>query len=200
MIDYVTGTIKTIHHQAITIEVAGAYGFSLYVPDSTSFTKDQSVSVYTYLHWNQENGPTLYGFHTPHDRTVFLLIISCPGIGPKIGLAILGHLGAHNFIEAIQQQDEHALSKVNGIGARKASQIIIQLRDKVTKLISTGVITLQTENAKQWHMLTQALESLNYSRAEITHAIQNLKSNSATQAHTFDQLMRQALSLLAKQV
>ena len=67
-----------------------------------------------------------------------MLVIGCSGIGPKIALAVLAHLGAQGFVEVVSCGDERALSKVNGIGPKKAEQIIVQLKHKVSKLISSG--------------------------------------------------------------
>ena len=61
--------------------------------------------LHTYLHWNQEQGPSIFGFASDIEREVFLLIISCSGIGPKIGLAVLAQIGSQSFIRAVQQED-----------------------------------------------------------------------------------------------
>lgn len=198
MIHYINGTVK-LHTQSAIIIEAGPIGLSIQVPKPSTFELNKPTQIHTYLHWNQENGPTLYGFEKDADRTVFSLIIGCPGIGPKIGLAVLAQLGAQGFIEAIQIQNGGLLSKVNGIGPRKAEQIVMQLKDKVSKLLSSGLAIETTKSTQQWHLLTQALESLNYSRTEITHVMSKLQSNATQVSPTFDQLMRQALSFLSKQ-
>ena len=89
----------------------------------------------TYMHWNQDNGPTLYGFNSILEKTVFLLIISCSGIGPKIGLAVLHHLEPATFVQAIIEENIKVLSSISGIGAKKAEQICVALKHKVAKLL-----------------------------------------------------------------
>ena len=129
---------------------------------------------------------------------MFLLIISCTGIGPKIGLAVIAQLGYQPFIRAVQQEDILALSKVSGIGAKKAEQIIVQLKHKVARLIKTGIELDDAGDIQSWHTIGEVLESLNYSRTEISLAMKHLKQEYPNTQLPFDQLMRHALSFLSK--
>lgn len=194
MLGSITGIVRAIENQKIVIEV-GPVGLECMVPTSIAFQQGATVFLYTYLHWNPEQGPTLFGFTTPIEKTAFLLAISCSGIGPKVGLAILADLGAVTFLKAIQAHDEQKLSQVNGIGEKKAEQIIVQLKHKVANF-TLALSEVQDNNA--WHTVAQALESLAYSKVEISRALHHIKNNSSSQNVSFDQLMRQALSFLAK--
>jgi Holliday junction DNA helicase RuvA len=152
------------------------------------------------MHWNQENGPTLFGFKDLIEKELFTLIISCSGIGPKIALAILDHLGPHAFVEAVQMGDHKALSGVSGIGGKKAEQIIFNLKNKVDALAKTGKITHRSATMTHWNTVSQALESLHYSRPEIQNALDYAKEKLAgSTTASFDQLMRHALAALSKQ-
>lgn len=197
MISYLAGTIQAVGEQRIDIR-SGALGFDVQVPSSANFAVGQSVELHIYLHWNQENGFSLFGFSQAIEKTVFLLLISCTGIGPKVGLAVLQDLGAQGFISAIYEGQERVLSKVSGIGPKKAAFIALQLKNKVADLIKSGALTLEDASFKEWQTVMQALESLNYSRQEISNALQHIKSQEL-KALSFDVLMRQALSFLAKQ-
>lgn len=197
MIHYLSGTIKEIQDNFLTIVTSGiGYGVQVYNP--TSFMVADSVELYIYTHWNQEQGPSLFGFSNTLDRTVFLLIISCSGIGPKIGLATLAHLGSQGFLEAVQTANEKALSSVSGVGAKKAEQIIVHLKHKVAKLIESEQVSTGSVQLEQWHQISEVLRSLNYSKQEITAAVAHLTQNYVGAALNFDQRMRHALSFLAK--
>ncbi len=153
------------------------------------------------MHWNQEQGPSLFGFLSELEKTVFLLIISCSGIGPKIALAALGELTPAQFLQAIQEGNTKALSSVSGIGAKKAEQMILNLKDKVTKLIQTqGIIGTsdETNALAQWSNVTQVLQSLNYSKGEIEAAMRYIGKECAGRSLPFDELLRKALSFLSK--
>lgn len=197
MIYTVTGVVKAQYDQSLLIE-AGPFGFLIQVPQGSGFQVGTTVMLQTYLHWNQEQGPTLFGFASDTEREVFLLIISCSGVGPKIGLAVLAQIGSQSFIRAIQQEDVAALSKVSGIGAKKAEQIIVQLKHKVANLIKLGIQLDDGGDIESWHTIGEVLESLNYSRNEINLAMKHLKQEYPNTQLPFDQLMRHALSFLSK--
>jgi Holliday junction DNA helicase RuvA len=150
------------------------------------------------MHWNQEQGPSLFGFTSDLDKTVFLMIISCSGIGPKLGIAVLSAMSAKDFLAAVQTGNDKAFSAISGIGAKKAEQLIMQLRDKVAKLVKSGVELDETSQAGHWHTVSQALASLNYTCAEVAQTMKYLSQTYSGTSLTFDQLMRYALSYLAK--
>ncbi len=198
MIQTISGTIVALKKQAIGLSV-GPIGIECAVPDESIFTIGSSKTIYTYVHWNQEQGPSLFGFNEEIDRTVFILIISCSGIGPRLGLAALAELGAHGFIEAVQTSNERLLSSISGIGGKKAEQIIVHLKHKVQKLIDSG---LHINESNQTHLATvsEALKALNYSRTEVQKALEYVRAQKKEGSHSFDQLMRYALAYLSKQV
>jgi Holliday junction DNA helicase RuvA len=199
MIHAITGRVQALKKQQIILELA-PFALDIAVPDETFFKGESLVTVFTYLHWNQENGPTLFGFPTVIDRSVFLLIISCSGVGPRLGLSALADLGAAQCVQAIHKGDERMLSKVSGIGIKKAEQIIVQLKHKVQELIASDVLIATEGNLIDWHTISEALRALNYSRAEITQAIAYIREkNHQEKLSSFDQLLRQALTFLSQQ-
>jgi len=200
MVDYFVGIVKEAQEQEIVLDV-GMVGLALQVPHSGHFEKDSSAKVYGYLHWNAENGPSLFGFATSQDRSIFKLIISCSGIGPKIGLAILADLGAQGFLQAVSAGDDQMLSKVNGIGKKKAEQVIVQLKHKVASLIESGTVDVsEMKDVAYFNDVSLALQSLNYSRPEINRAMEYVKKNVKADKVTFDILLRHALAYLSKQI
>jgi len=200
MISHITGTVTHSADKQVSIDT-GVFGFCIQVPNGLHYPLNKIVTFFIHMHWNQDQGPSLYGFSNPLEKTVFLLLISCSGIGPKIGLAVLADLGPERFLETVQTVNYTALSKVSGIGTKKAEQIIVQLKGKVADLIKSGVNLGSAHHLTEWQTVVQALESLNYSRTEISHAmsyVQQQVSDDVRQ-RSFDQLLRQALSYLSKQ-
>ncbi len=197
MISTITGSIKAVEGKLLTVDI-GFLSLAVQVPLGAQFVKGKKVELFTHMHWNQEQGPTLFGFATELERMVFLLVISCSGLGPKIALAVLADLGPQAFIQAVQQGNDKVLSKVSGIGAKKAEQVIVQLKHKVAKLVKSGVKLDGAAQLTQWNNITEVLESLNYSRAEITAAMKHLSNEYVGSDMPFDQLIRHALSFLAK--
>ena len=200
MVDYFVGSVTRLHDHEVVVDV-GTMGITLQVSKSQSFEENKVLKIYSYLHWSSENGPSLFGFALPLDRSVFKIIISCSGIGPKIALAVLADLGAQGFLHAISTGDDQALSKVTGIGKKKAEQIIVALKHKVATLMESGTVDLtEIKDASHFNDVSLALQSLNYSRPEIGRAMDYIKKNGALESVTFDVLLRKALSYLSKQM
>lgn len=199
MISYVQGVVQEVSDHSITVDI-GTVGLSVQVPHPTSFAQGKSTKLHVHMHWNQEQGPSLFGFQTELEKTIFLLVIGCSGLGPKLGITILESLGAERFLEIVRAEDERALSQVSGIGPKKAEQIIVHLKHKVAKLIDSGIHITCASTITQWHNIAQVLESLNYSRLEVAQAIKYLREKETQPDVPFDLLMRKALSFLAKKV
>ena len=202
MINRLNGTVIESSDNFLTLDVNGV-GYGIAVARMSSYEVGKSATIHTALQWNQETGPALYGFATPSERSLFLLITSCSGIGPKIGLAILGSMTPAQFIAVVQRADQDALSAINGIGPKKAEQMIMHLKHKVTKLVDSNALDLPGEpsgasTARQ--EIAQVLKSLNYSKQEISGALHYLNENYKAPNMPFDQLMRHALGFLAKRI
>ena len=196
MINSISGIVKEINENQLTIDVNGI-GYGIQVPQAV-FTIGQKVDLLAHMHWNQENGPSLFGFSTALEKNVFLMITSCSGLGPKLAMAVLAQLGAAEFLEAVQSANEDALSDVSGIGAKKAEQIIVQLKHKVAKLLESGAHIGASATLEKRHEISQVLKSLNYSRQEISAAMNYLNENYPGTQVAFDQLVRHALAYLSK--
>ncbi len=199
MLNHVKGTITKVEEQGVVVEVAGI-GFSVLVPNAAVFQKGAQTELNIYMHWNQEQGPSLYGFSSLLEKKVFLLIISCSGIGPKIALALLHQMTPTAFVQAITTGNLDALSSVSGIGPKKAEQLMVQLRHKVSQLSTMMDESVESVDAVRWKDVADALGSLNYSRQEVSRAMQFLHETQAGKPAPFDELFRHALSFLAKRI
>ncbi len=198
MIHSLAGIVVSKKKQSISLLI-GPVGIDIFVPDESLFAVEKQQIIYAYLHWNQEQGPSLYGFQKELEKVVFLLIIGCSGIGPRIGLAVLADLGAQEFLDAVYTGNEKSLSKVSGIGAKKAEQMIVYSKHKVDQLLKSGIAVASSGDHVQWNMVTDALHALSYSRTEITQAVNFVRHNNKDgSSQSFDRLMRQALSFLSK--
>lgn len=198
MIDFLEGEVKKIEEKSITLLVNGI-GFKLLVAQPKSFVLNKKKELYTYMHWNSENGPSLFGFQDEFEKQVFLLIIDCPKIGPGIAMNILSQLDAYQFVQVVSAQNQRALSDLNGIGPKKAEQIIVHLKDKASKLMLTSQIHAgqAQQDFTQWQNINDVLVSLNYSRPEISKALQYLTEKYSNQNVSLDLLIRSALSFLS---
>lgn len=197
MIATIAGIITSINEQSIIIEQHGI-GFECFVATPQSYAPQQQATIQTYMHWNQENGPTLYGFNSTMEKTIFLLIISCSGIGPKIGLAVLHHLDPATFLQAIVEENIKVLSSISGIGAKKAEQISVTLKHKVAKLLKDQPNIASTSTSlSNWKDLTDTLTSLGYNSTEIKSVTNFLKENNIDASVPFATILRKSLAFLS---
>jgi len=197
MLDFIKGSIRSVYEDSLAVDV-GSIAFKVAVPFASSYEKGEKAEFYLYMHWNQEQGPSLFGFSSESEKEVFLLVISCSGVGPKLGMAVLQDLGAQVFLDAVIEENDRTLSKVSGIGVKKAEQMIVHLKHKVAKLIKSGIVVQPSGKVSRIQEVSDVLKSLNYSRPEISAVMNHLGKNYISKDLPFDQLIRHALSFLSK--
>lgn len=193
MIYAVQGTLTSLGGNAVAITTQAGIAYECLVPSVEAFSPHNSL-VYCHLHWNQEQGPALYGFPTLLDRNFFRLLIETSGVGPKLAISMLSQASVEDLVEAIAARDERRLSSLQGIGKKKAEQLIVALADKSADFareyrVSSGSNTQQ---------LVDVLTSLNYSKQEIQAAVKAVRDTFESKAPSFDEQMRVALSTLSK--
>ena len=107
-------------------------GYRLMIPLST-YTQLPALDSDVRLFLSQvvrEDSSTLYAFLAKEERDLFEVLITVSGIGPKTGLALIGHIEMGAFERAISTADVRLLSKVPGIGKKTAERLVIEMRDK----------------------------------------------------------------------
>ena len=118
----------------VIVETYGI-GYRLMIPLST-YNKLPQAETEIFLYLSQivrEDSNILYGFATQEERDLFEMIITVSGIGPKIGLGIIGHVEMETFQLAINTGNTQLLSKLPGIGKKTAERLMIEMRDKFKK-------------------------------------------------------------------
>jgi Holliday junction DNA helicase RuvA len=175
MISLLTGTVRAINTDRLVVEVGG-FGLSVLVTPATTtqLTLGSQIQLFTSL-VVREDSLTLFGFVNEESRTLFELVQTVSGIGPKVALSILGALTPEDLARAISQEDVGAIEKVPGIGRKGAQRLILELKGKLSDLS-----TSQQYKAHQpaWReQLSSALVSLGFSPKESDAAISHVVSN-----------------------
>ena len=98
----------------------------------------EAVELHThhYLEGNVATGqllPRLVGFLSAEERAFFLSFIKVPGISPKSGVRAMS-LPPLQIAEAIAAANTVMLTKLPGIGRKKAEQVISTLREEIAEL------------------------------------------------------------------
>ncbi len=199
MIAYVAGTIHEARIQndsvlAVTI-VAQSIGFSIQIPSRVPVKIGGLLTLEVYTHYTQEHGTLLFGFQTTDEKALFSLILSCSGIGPKLALGLVNAFTPSTFKGAIMSNNIKLLSSVDGVGAKKAESIIMQLKDKVSKM----AVAHEVENPEllRFKQLHDAFGGLGYSRLEINDVLEHLKGEDFLFKAQFPDLLRKGLAFLS---
>lgn len=132
MISYIKGILEYISEECIIVESNGI-GYEIRVPMSVLQALPgigQEVKIHTYM-YVREDALQLYGFVSRDDLTIFKLLITVNGIGPKGALGILSTISPDDLRFAILADDAKTIAKAPGIGAKTASKLILELKDKI---------------------------------------------------------------------
>jgi Holliday junction DNA helicase RuvA len=159
----------------------------------------------------REDSLTLYGFADDDERSLFELLQTANGVGPRLAQAVLAIHPPREVRRAVSTADVKALMQVPGIGKKGAERLILELRDRLgsitsdTTLDGPAVAGLPSVTAvAPWRdQLTSALVGLGWSTKEAEAAVVQLAPVAdeqivATGSVEVAVLLRQALQLLGR--
>jgi len=200
MIAHLSGLLFGKTTQSVIIDANGI-GYEVFVPLSTFYTlpeKDERVSLQIYTHV-KEDALTLFGFHTRLEKSLFLMLISVTGIGPKLSLNILSGIGPQDLLEAIARGDAIRLQAIPGIGKKTAERIALELKDRALKILGQHEVLPRPAPEGESKLIVDdtmsALLNLGYSAKSANMAI--VKAQSVIKEMTLEGLIREALRILA---
>ena len=149
MIGYLFGEITIVEPTLFIVDVGGVgYEVKISLNTYSKLKETKKGKVYTYLHV-KEDAHTLYGFHSPEEKSLFLKLISISGVGPGTAILMLSSMGVSEIQEAIAKEDVAMIKQVKGIGSKTAERIILELKDKIRKEIGGDkIMTVVPDNFK----------------------------------------------------
>lgn len=177
MIGKLSGTLVEKSSDCIVLDVNGV-GYEVQVPASTlcrmpALGDSVSLSVHTHL---REDSLRLFGFVTRADRTVFEMLLSVTGVGPKMALALMGPFEGVELCRAIIDENLAALTSVPGVGARTAERLALELRTKAQKVMSALQSTEAFNMLKGKAATTSTMPLFAESRWVQTSVIEDVRS------------------------
>lgn len=165
MISFLTGKIHNKTSDSLTLLVNGV-GYLVFVPPSTLLKVSVGEDLELYVHTHvRDDALDLYGFAGAEDLSLFKLLISVSGVGPKTALAVIDR-GVQAVKQAIIEADQNFFTLVPRLGKKNAQKIIIELKSKLG-----GVAELDLQD-KGGHvsLLVEALLSMGYTQVEAVNA------------------------------
>lgn len=200
MIAFLQGVLTGKYPDHLELDVNGV-GYEVYVSQKTLYVVPpvgQNILLKTYLHV-REDLMQLFGFLKETEKQAFLLALSVSGVGPKAAMNILSTFTPEAFYQAVLHNDLSALKSIPGIGQKTAQHLVLELKDKVTKLVGGGVLTEEPAfNAETKNIAdsVQAMMALGYSASEsrsaVLAAVQGLGEKS-----TVEEILRSSLKSIA---
>ncbi len=134
MYAYIKGKLEVRGGDYVVLE-AGGIGYKVFTSLSTIEVAGQTgheFKVFTHL-YVREDIMSLYGFATQEELGMFELLLTVSGVGPKAALALLSAVSPSKFGLAVITDDTKTLTRAQGIGAKMAQRIILELKDKIKK-------------------------------------------------------------------
>lgn len=181
MIAFVRGIVEDIAEDNVVIDTGGI-GYNVRISPGTAQALKgvgQEAKLYTYT-CVREDAFWLYGFLKKDELEIFKKLITVNGIGPKGGLAILSNMSADDLRFAIISGDAKAISKAPGIGAKTASRVILDLKDKISfadtfyqKETGMGTEDSALADGSARNEAAEALVALGYSPSDALKAVKN---------------------------
>jgi Holliday junction DNA helicase RuvA len=192
MIASVRGEVLDIALDHVVIEAAGV-GYKVMATPSTLATLRRGSEARLIIAMIvREDSMTLYGFPDADARDLFLTLLGVSGVGPKIALAALAVYDAPTLRCALADGDLTALTRVPGIGKRGAERMVLELRDKIGPVTSSGAVALNGHSVRT--PVVEALVGLGFAVKQAEEATDKVLANEpeATQSTA----LRAALSML----
>ncbi|MFY7652644.1 MAG: Holliday junction branch migration protein RuvA [Chitinophagaceae bacterium] len=136
MIAFVRGKFINKTPARVVVDVNGV-GYDLQISLNT-YSEIEPLAegtLFTYWHWF-ENGQTFYGFATEAEKEMFLQLISVSGVGAATARMMLSGMKPTEIARAIVQGNAKQLEAIKGIGKKSAERLIVELKDKLAKLVN----------------------------------------------------------------
>jgi holliday junction DNA helicase RuvA len=149
----------------------------------------------------REDSLTLFGFADDDERTVFELLQTASGVGPRLALAMLAVHTPNALRRAVTTEDLTALTKVPGIGRKGAQRIVLELKDRLGGPVGDGAAEVRAPAAAgAWRTQVQmGLINLGWSAKDADAAVDAVAADlDGAEAPPVAALLKSALKKLAK--
>jgi Holliday junction DNA helicase RuvA len=207
VIAFVRGTVADVTLTTAVVEVGGV-GLEVHCTPGTlaRLSPGEAGHLPTSM-IVREDSLTLFGFLDEDEKSVFEMLLTASGVGPRIAQAMLAVLSPDEVRRAITTEDLRALTAVPGIGQKGAQRIVLELKDRIGA--PTGAATQPTAapavGGAAWRDQVQAgLVGLGWSVKEADKAVEAVAPQADELARTsggapdVPSLLRAALRTLSK--
>jgi Holliday junction DNA helicase RuvA len=200
MIGRIRGKLISLDEHTILVDVGGI-GYEMEVTANTLAALPgvgHDVVVHTHLSI-REDAHSLFAFASTGERDLFRTLIKINGVGPKLALTLLAGLDVVDLARCIRDGDVARLVKLPGIGKKTAERLVVELKDRIDKLVTIPEIARPRAAEPAGRLVIEeaerALIQLGYRPAEASRAI----GGAYVQGHSTEDVVRIALKRMARQ-
>ena len=173
MIAYLSGKFAYKTPAVVYMDVSGVgYEVNISLNTYSHIQKLTEGKLFTYLQV-KEDSHTLFGFFDALEKEMFVLLISVSGVGAATARMMLSNMKPAEISNAIVMNNALVLEGVKGIGKKTAQRLVLELRDKVSKLSTSVPGDVSIGNTLEQYALN-ALVALGISRPVGEQAIKKI--------------------------
>jgi holliday junction DNA helicase RuvA len=174
MIASVRGRVAAVAPDSAVVEVGGV-GLSVVCTPSTlaNLRIGEEARLATSL-VVREDSLTLYGFADDDARSLFELLQTASGVGPRLAQAVLAVHPPDVVRKAIATGDLNTLTRVPGIGKKGAERLVLELRDRIGSVVTSATgetMSLPVAGISWADQVRQALVGLGWSAGQADSAV-----------------------------
>lgn len=152
----------------------------------------------------------LFGFGSRQERDLFREVVAVSGVGPQMGLALLGALGMEDLVRAIAAGDTRLLCQAQGVGKRTAERLCLELRQKLHERAAFPVASpagapspaaqppAPGEGSRGMEDLQSTLVAMGYERVDIQAALKAVAAQGLDLEADGDQWLGDCLRWLSR--
>jgi Holliday junction DNA helicase RuvA len=196
VIAFVRGTVAQVGLTSAVIEVGGV-GLELNcTPGTLATLREGTATTLPTSLVVREDSLTVFGFLDEDERSVFEMLQTASGVGPKVAQAMLAVHGPDDLRRAVTTEDVRALTQVPGIGQKGAQRIILELKDRIGPPVGRHPAT---PAVAPWRsQVRDGLVGLGWSSREADKAIDAVAADAETPDPDVGGLLRAALRTLSR--
>jgi holliday junction DNA helicase RuvA len=197
MIAHVRGRVAAVTLSSAVLEVGGVGLELMCTPGTLATLRTGTEATLPTSMVVREDSLTLFGFADEDEKTVFELVQTASGVGPKLAQAMLAVLSPDGVRTAIAADDVKTLTKVPGIGQKGAQRIILELKDRIGAPNGRGGALPAAPVAPWRDQVTQGLVGLGYNAKDADKAVDAVAEQAGDRPDV-GSLLRAALRSLSK--
>jgi len=194
MIGSLRGRLVFKQAPQIVIECGGV-GYEVETPMSTFLDLPETGSdlfLFTHL-LVREDAQILYGFASDDERLLFRTLLKVNRVGAKMALGVLSAMTATDFRRCVEYEDTTTLSKIPGVGKKTAERLIIEMRDRIDKVVPAARgAAPPAADASARSEAFDALLALGYKANEVNKLIGKMDTDDKSAEDIIRQALKQA--------